>query len=1357
MKPTMVFLACVCFFIIPVFFPTYAESVSDDEFTASSSPHMEQTRMMEKYPPLPTEDDMEAKRLEEEGRLFPEPAPLEEPAPAAAAPAISDDFIVFGYIQNESVVYHLRWQALTHIGSLFVNFDSSGYLTNPGNFTGRSSYLKAGGAADAAGVKVVMVVRNSGFDVSVINSVMTNATYRDNLIDDIVSVLSSDGYSHGVSFDFEPFSWTSSARDGMTTFFSDLRAEFDAVNPDWEISLYADPTPSSTQFDLAGFTPNLNYYTYSCYDWATGNTAHAISDFDNYISQINNFYLSGGVPAEKMVITISSYSRRWTDTNTYNGTGSSSASQGFTDGLYDTTLNPNYGGPYTNNYVTGDECGWHTWNESGTDYTRTWEALEGIEYKVRHVLSNQDSGGTYNGKQLGGIGFWSLYWMAELSSYDPRASSSVSRTRTYPHIYQAVMEAYSPPGTTRYVIDGYEGLDYRWRDPNEAPDSSGDSDSDSYRTLQSSPSGSGAPPDTTNAMEVYFDFEASSGNQLVFAHEVLNSALAPSVADINATTAHFDFSTKLSAYIYTPSSYSGRAVRMLLIDGDDELEMSEQYSLSTSGWQYIEWDITDASSVHGFSTSEPNFSSGDGAIDTSGGGERDISFFGFLIEGGGAGSGSVYFDEVAYEHTNPGRKDYVVNEFRYDDPALEFVEIYGPAGTIPESLQLRFFDASDGNVLKTFSISGSIPDDTGTGYGYWVLGDSGVANVDSSTGFGSGSDDLPNSDPSAMQIYNTSSGNVYDSVVYEAYGGLDDLIRLKTQRVTGEGYPWLGRIASGGNASSIDYTQGRYPDGADTQRNNADFSFMPASPGMANGDSITLPVTYTFTSTPSTAFQTFQDFSVADPTAAGLPASANGGNAHRCIDTNGGGVMSVIGDKALGYDGNGYSVEGEIYIPDSGEPAQANGIGICGNHGSAFFTSSRDSNSYEDGYWILYENCSGVNLDDGRPDHAGVFEFVHASHDNMDEYPVELLSSKTLSEVGITAGGWTSFYMSVDPGASTSRQLLIALSDTPVYEGAIPEGGAEAGAFVVGFRENHSGEPVSSEGTWVDNVTLDVAFEPVVIVTHPSNQTVNEGETAEFSVTATGTDIEYQWKKDGSPLSGETASTLTISNSQQSDEGTYTVVVSNLFTSEESNGATLTVQVADWDGDGIADSNEAFPPAAGESNMYLYDSDGDGLSDGYEDANLNGQQDSGETSTRDIDSDGDGISDGYEVNIIGSDPLDPDTSYTDNDGDGVPYFGDPNDNNVDSDGDGYRDSYEMENGYDANNASDTPPLGDLNEDGGVDNTDAFIAINMFLGNIAWGDYNCDNMDCNRDGILDNVDAFIILNYFLGNITYLPTN
>ena len=87
----------------------------------------------------------------------------------------------------------------------------------------------------------------------------------------------------------------------------------------------------------------------------------------------------------------------------------------------------------------------------------------------------------------------------------------------------------------------------------------------------------------------------------------------------------------------------------------------------------------------------------------------------------------------------------------------------------------------------------------------------------------------------------------------------------------------------------------------------------------------------------------------------------------------------------------------------------------------------------------------------------------------------------------------------------------------------------------------------------------------VAITAQPvATQTICSGTAANFSVTATGTGLTYQWKKDGTDIANATSSTLPISNTTSSNSGNYTVVVTGTSpcTSVTSSVSTLTVNDA---------------------------------------------------------------------------------------------------------------------------------------------------------------------------------------------------
>ena len=90
--------------------------------------------------------------------------------------------------------------------------------------------------------------------------------------------------------------------------------------------------------------------------------------------------------------------------------------------------------------------------------------------------------------------------------------------------------------------------------------------------------------------------------------------------------------------------------------------------------------------------------------------------------------------------------------------------------------------------------------------------------------------------------------------------------------------------------------------------------------------------------------------------------------------------------------------------------------------------------------------------------------------------------------------------------------------------------------------------------------TLTVEQAPMVVA-NPLTQSVCEGAPLTLSVTATGTPLNYQWRKDGVDLAGETAATLSIATIVPGDAGVYDVVVSNTCDSVTSAGATISVDL----------------------------------------------------------------------------------------------------------------------------------------------------------------------------------------------------
>jgi len=115
---------------------------------------------------------------------------------------------------------------------------------------------------------------------------------------------------------------------------------------------------------------------------------------------------------------------------------------------------------------------------------------------------------------------------------------------------------------------------------------------------------------------------------------------------------------------------------------------------------------------------------------------------------------------------------------------------------------------------------------------------------------------------------------------------------------------------------------------------------------------------------------------------------------------------------------------------------------------------------------------------------------------------------------------------------------------------------------------------VGGIGWYVDTVSINivnynccVASVPPAITAGPDSLSRNAGTTATFTIAAIGQDpLRYQWIRngtnylsDGGNVSGATNATVTLSPVFKADEGSYSVVVTNVAGSASSSNAVLTV------------------------------------------------------------------------------------------------------------------------------------------------------------------------------------------------------
>ena len=175
-----------------------------------------------------------------------------------------------------------------------------------------------------------------------------------------------------------------------------------------------------------------------------------------------------------------------------------------------------------------------------------------------------------------------------------------------------------------------------------------------------------------------------------------------------------------------------------------------------------------------------------------------------------------------------------------------------------------------------------------------------------------------------------------------------------------------------------------------------------------------------------------------------------------------------------------------------------------------------------------------------------------------------------LTQWGSIGSGGGQFYGAFGIAVDTSNNAYVVDQDDNRIEKFDSNGdyltqwGGGNGPF-----SNPTGIAVDSTGNYVyvaDYVNRrivvfvnNINIIPPFITTQPTDQIVPADITVTFSVGVNGAGLSYAWNSNNVPVSGATNATFTLTHVSLSDSGNYSVLVTNLYGSELSSNAVLTV------------------------------------------------------------------------------------------------------------------------------------------------------------------------------------------------------
>jgi hypothetical protein len=280
-------------------------------------------------------------------------------------------------------------------------------------------------------------------------------------------------------------------------------------------------------------------------------------------------------------------------------------------------------------------------------------------------------------------------------------------------------------------------------------------------------------------------------------------------------------------------------------------------------------------------------------------------------------------------------------------------------------------------------------------------------------------------------------------------------------------------------------------------------------------------------------------------------------------------------------------------------------VGITNGTPPFFFHWQKDGTNLMDGTTIGGSTISGttnetLTISDAQTNDIGNYLVVVTNYGGSVTSSVAVLTVIqapliTVQPLSQTVGVGSTVSFSIGGFAESPYNLQWLKNGTNLTDGTNISGSIISGAtnnplYISNVQTNDNGNYwIIVTNAWgsatSSNAILTVVSFPTIIVP-PTNQTVGLGSRVTFAVTAVGiSPLSYRWQVNGTDLvngvriGGATNFALTITNAQTSDDGGYSVIITNIVGSVTSSPpAVLTVLLSPLFGSIIAagDANGGF-------------------------------------------------------------------------------------------------------------------------------------------------------------------------------------